>query len=1039
MVDARLAKVQESLNELEKLGDLASAKKVVRNVSALLVPDLPDDMDELLRLYNDQEGKLKSNAGWFFSDSTITDRLAVYSLVTPTETNLDIRVFGVKKAKKGTISWAVGLSPNFEDEPFNSKFNVGIDFIIPESLDRVIVALSKNYVIRTLELKGQLTATFQEILNSWLSVTDLSRKVEFHETLWNSLDLSPINKKFYEGISQRFISLRQHIETSGALDHDHAAQFANRLIGRVIFTWFLDKKSLIEPSLKYFESEAYQDDTDYYREKLESLFFEVLNTPVSDRSGSDTSTPYLNGGLFEPKPGDLYKDNTLTFPKNFFDDFLSFLRAYNFTTDESTTEFQQVAIDPEMLGRIFENLLAEVSEDTGEQARKAKGAFYTPREIVDFMCRESLKAYLLTKFAAKNIPDKVFSQLIDANERDFQDQDHNWRRDVKPYKADMLEALDELRVLDPACGSGAFPMGMLQLLVKVLGRLETRFDARKTKLRIIEQNIFGVDIEPMAVEISRLRAWLALVVDEELDRGKVNPLPNLDFKFVCANTLIRLDKGHQATLFEDVNLDLRLQELRAEFFSTGSVQKKNVLKDSYVTLINKEQILGGDSRRTKQLKSFMPFSADSIAQFFDPFEMFGFQEFDVVIGNPPYVNVEKISKTVKNEIGSYSTAFQKYDLYVLFYERALELLAQNGILSFITSNKFLSQPYGTLLRAELLRHQILNIINFNLNMFESASVSTCILTLKKAPPQENKVAVLDVHTRKDADYFQNSDFRSVEQSRFETLEGKLFRLNLDDEKLEILGKIKGSHATLEQICSVSLGLKAHARDGSFKKSDLLHSQGGSGRRPFFEAKDIRSWTISQNGFINYIPDQMYSGMYDELFDSPKLAGPRIIGELSKMRFGYDELGMVCSHTAVVLVLWHHLSQVQHVAVGRNISEEAIDFSREFSEAYLQSVLNSTALKFYFGELMWDRINFYPNQMKSLPIPAPDLESRSKLEELTRQVRAMEFAGDLAKAQSLVLEIDEKVFGLFGLSAQEISKVRSWYLDLAQTTKQKTDR
>ena len=279
MADVRLAKVQSSLDVLEKDRTLEAAKQVVRDVSALVVPDLSEDLDSVFRLFNDQEGKLKANASWFFTDSTITDRLATYTLDTPAESNLDIKVFGVKKAKKGTISWAVGLTPNFEDEPFNSKFNVGIDFIIPEALDRVIIALSKNYVIRTLELKGQLTATFQEILNSWLSIRELSRKVELHNILWNSLDLHPINKKFYEGISQRFVSLRQHIETSGALDHTHAAQFANRLIGRVIFTWFLDKKSLIEPNQKYFDSELFQDDTDYYRQKLEPLFFNVLNSP----------------------------------------------------------------------------------------------------------------------------------------------------------------------------------------------------------------------------------------------------------------------------------------------------------------------------------------------------------------------------------------------------------------------------------------------------------------------------------------------------------------------------------------------------------------------------------------------------------------------------------------------------------------------------------------------------------------------------------------------------------------------------------------
>lgn len=736
MVDARLAIVQEGLLALEKTRDLASAKKVVRDVSALLVPSLSEDVDALFRLFNDQDGKLKANAGWFFSDTTITDKLATYTLDTPAENNLDIKVFGVKKAKKGTISWAVGLTPNFEDEPFNSKFDVGIDFIIPESLDRVIVALSKNYVIRTLELKGQLTATFQEILNSWLSVTDLSRKVEFHEILWNSLDLSPINKKFYEGISQRFISLRQHIETSGALDHDHAALFANRLIGRVIFTWFLDKKSLIEPSMKYFESEPYQDDTDYYREKLESLFFEVLNTPVSDRSAADTSTPYLNGGLFEPKPSDLYKDKTLTFPKNFFDDFLGFLRAYNFTTDESTTEFQQVAIDPEMLGRIFENLLAEVSDETGEQARKAKGAFYTPREIVDRMCRESLKTYLRNQHLEDPIFEQRLSQLVDGKDRDFLDQDHNWRRDFQPYKSGILEALDGLRVLDPACGSGAFPIGMLQLLVKVYSRLDSKYDTYKTKLSVLERNIYGVDIEPMAVEISRLRAWLSLVVDQLEDVKKIQPLPNLEFKFVCANSLVPLLSGTELILFEDTTLQDKLQNLREDFFASNSHLRKSKLKLSYSELIKESGDLFGDSERATQLKSFNPFNSDQSAAFFDSREMFGVEDFHIVIGNPPYVDSEFMSKHAKELRNylkkNYTTTEGNWDLFIPFIERGIDLARNRGVVSYIVKNSLLGSRYAESIRKLMSSHQIEEILDFGqVRVFESASVATCVFRLRK--------------------------------------------------------------------------------------------------------------------------------------------------------------------------------------------------------------------------------------------------------------------------------------------------------------------
>jgi len=741
MVDVRLAKVQSSLDILDKDRTLEAAKQVVRDVSALVVPDLSEDLDSVFRLFNDQEGKLKANASWFFTDSTITDRLATYTLDTPAESNLDIKIFGVKKAKKGTISWAVGLTPNFEDEPFNGRFNVGIDFIIPESFDRVIIALSNNYVIRTLELKGQLTATFQEILNSWLGVKDLSRKAEFHNILWNSLDLHPINKKFYEGISQRFISLRQHIETAGALDHTHAAQFANRLIGRVIFTWFLDKKSLIEPTLKYFDSEAFQDDTDYYSEKLEPLFFEVLNTPISDRAGADTGTPYLNGGLFEPKPGDLYKDKKLTFPKNFFDDFLSFLRSYNFTTDESTTEFQHVAIDPEMLGRIFENLLAEVNEETGEQARKAKGAFYTPRHIVDFMCKEALKGYIHSKIPNDQNLDARLYQLIDATEREFQDQDHNWRRDFKDYKDRIINALDRLRVLDPACGSGAFPIGMMQLLVRVYERLEPRLDHHKVKLAIIQKNIYGTDIEPMAVEISRLRSWLALVVDEDSKSSAIKPLPNLDFKFVAANALIPLDRLGQLSFFEDVSLDSKLQDIRDSFFSTESLKQKSKFKEKYQALVDSELTLFGESKRTSQLKTYRPFESDTVSSFFDPLQMFGFDKFDIVIGNPPYVRQEKIG--YKDKLEKYKVFSKTSDLYTYFFELASRLLVDGGITSLIVSSKFGRALYGFKLREFLALDSTIDYIVDHQGQEQfAAAVNTWILQIrKKAPDPEHKVKI----------------------------------------------------------------------------------------------------------------------------------------------------------------------------------------------------------------------------------------------------------------------------------------------------------
>lgn len=1024
MDNARVAALQESLEVLDAEHTLKNAKSVIRNVIALLVPDWDAASDSAFKFFSDSDGKLKANSSWFFSDPVVTDRLATYKLELPADSQLDAKVYGLRKLSKSTVSWVVGLTPNFEDEPFNSKFNVGIDFVVPESLDRVVVAISKNYVVRTLELRGVLTPTFLEIINSWSAITDLSRKEEFHNVLWNSLDLQPINKRFYEGISHRFSTLRQHLELEEIFDSLHAAQFANRLIGRIIFTWFIDKKGLINRELEYFDSEKFLDDNEYYRSKLEPLFFEVLNTAMEDRVFQDTLTPYLNGGLFEPKEGDLYGQPKLRFPKNYFDDFYSFLRSYNFTTDESTSEYQQVAIDPEMLGRIFENLLAEVNEETGEQARKAKGAFYTPRLVVDFMCKESLKGYLKSCIEQDDYLERRLYQLIDATDREFQDQDHNWRRDLKPYKEKLITALDELRVLDPACGSGAFPIGMMQLLVKVYGRLEARFDQHKAKLSIIEKNLFGVDIEPMAVEISRLRAWLALVVDEESNVKSVKPLPNLDFKFVCANSLLFLDESTQASLFEDHELDNKLQEIREQYFSTQSPKKKRKLKEKYSGLVDVEVSLFGETKRTSQLKSFRPFEADSVATFFDANQMFGVGDFHIVIGNPPYVNVEKIDKTIKAEISKYKTAFQKYDLYVLFYERSMGLLAENGVISFITSNKFLSQGYGKVLREELLKFRIQTLVNFEIDIFDSATVRTCILVAQKSAPTQVPIKILDIRSKDDARDFANQKFDHIHQEVFRGLEDCNFRISLDDKKVDLLGRISQETKKLEDYCSVNYGLRPSGKTDSTKKSALLSDTQVPGFRSYFEGKNMGYWNVSKTQFLKYEPEKMYNPMFPELFSNPKLVGLRTLSEIGKLRFIFDDAGHLCNDSVVVLTLWHLLEGVHNPTVQRSISDQRVANSKTLTYEALQGILNSNVVRFFVQELLYDGTHFYPNHMKSLPIPTMDKDLLVDIGELVYEARRLEKEKATHLLGETVQKLDMLAAQAYGLTESDLEYIYS---------------
>jgi len=314
------------------------------------------------------------------------------------------------------------------------------------------------------------------------------------------------------------------------------------------------------------------------------------------------------------------------------------------------------------------------------------------------------------------------------------------RDKVKNYRTQIIEALDIVTILDPACGSGAYPMGMLQLCTTTYERLESRFDPYKTKLQIIQNNIFGVDIEPMAVEIARLRVWLSLIVDEEDGRG-VEPLPNLDFKFVCANSLVPLNQ--EIGLFSDTNLHQKLKDIRTKYFNARKPHTKKSLQDEYYSLTKSEQTsLIVDDTRTAQLKSFDPFKNAHPSIFFDNDQMFGLDGgFDIVIGNPPYIQLQKIKPQADmlSEL-DYKTFARTGDIYCLFYERGFQLLKPKGILSFITSNKWMRAAYGEKLRSYFI-HQInpLWLIDFGGHqVFESATVDTNILIAQKAP-FENKV------------------------------------------------------------------------------------------------------------------------------------------------------------------------------------------------------------------------------------------------------------------------------------------------------------
>lgn len=667
-------------------------------------------------------------------------------------------------ATKARIAAGTAITSNWEDSELNQKddsYKVGLDFFLSHDTNSLLVVVTNKNNLRVLELEGRLSNTQSDIFKSIRGAFDLPAKSQIHQTIWDALALSEVNKKFYAGIAEHFTILINHLISEG-YDKEDSKLFTSRLLGRLLFVWFLRKKHIIDESFGYFDIES-KNSTDYYDDSLKQLFFHTLNTPINDSSRKDKVTPYLNGGLFEAHDND-WADRKVAFPTGYFKSLYEHLGQYNFTTDESSPEYEQVAIDPEMLGRVFESLLATQSTETGDQARKAKGAFYTPREIVSYMSRESLRQYLYTKIDNPAWNEGV-DRLLDTPDAEWELSHSNSKRNLwgeanrNTVPQMVITALDELKILDPACGSGAFPMGMLQIILKTYERLESRFDPYATKLRIIEENIYGVDIEPMAVEISRLRAWLSIVVDSNKNPSDFKPLPNLDFKFVVANSLIPLSKDFQLGDDKFDKVRSKMQWVIGKYFSTTDKQEKIALRQEFnkqASQLTQTSLLDQETELQKQLNSFRPFDVHSEAIFFDAKLMFGLKSkspFDLVIGNPPYVQVKK--DDYSSAVYPYSSGKDKgkQNLYKVFIEHGYNLVKNNGVVCYITQSSIMTDMSAAGTRELLIKKSDLNkVIEFpkksnrkDGQVFESVLQGTCVLLFKKGSTRDTSAIFLSAN------------------------------------------------------------------------------------------------------------------------------------------------------------------------------------------------------------------------------------------------------------------------------------------------------
>ena len=529
--------------------------------------------------------------------------------------------------------------------------------------------------------------------------------------------------------------------------------YVKKLLGRIVFLHFLQKKGWLGVPLDgewgdgdkqfmkhLFEASSQKQKDNYLDCVLEPLFAEALNTLRTDdifdlkvKGFRNIRIPYLNGGLFER---DMLDEPKSTFPASYFDDLFEFFYQYNFTIDENDPNDAEVGIDPEMLGRIFENLLED---------NKDKGAFYTPKEIVQYMCRESLIAYLQTD-VKKDSACNTIRQFVSSYDASLLPEE---------LKEVLDKKLKDVKICDPAIGSGAFPMGLLRELYNCRKAIEGIDDEKAVNIKthIIQNNIYGVDIEKGAVDIARLRFWLALIVDEQAPHA----LPNLDFKIMQGNSLLeqfegvdlsgmslneqeqkrtRKGKAWQAYFaFDEQDALANIQHAIKEYYNSDNHAQKVVLRNVINENVrNYILTLKGYTPDIRQKIKELPIPNDKFFLWHIYFkEVFDKGGFDIVIGNPPYINVQLMSeedKTLYKKL--FSSFFKRCDIFALFIENGLSLSSSDGILTYIIPSVIHSNLSYQKIRDMILnKHWLAEVCYTGGKVFNAPTVDTTIIRCNK--------------------------------------------------------------------------------------------------------------------------------------------------------------------------------------------------------------------------------------------------------------------------------------------------------------------
>lgn len=939
----------------------------------------------------------------------------------------------------------------------------------------------------------------------------LTEKVENPtlDSIEDSFNIETVTKEFFLKYRDLFIRIKQSLDkviiNDSILEAEfkskkiNSVDFSKKLLGQIVFLYFLQKKGWfgVEKNSKWgsgsrkFLRELFKKKhgayNNFFNDILEPLFYEALR---NDRTHDDhyysrfnCKIPFLNGGLFDPignydwsktdiiLPNELFSNTQQTKDGDIGDGILDVFDRYNFTVIEDEPLEKEVAIDPELLGKAYEKfnairpdnfdeyLKVLKSGKKGEESKfnKQYGVFYTPREIVHYMCQQSLINYLVTELDGKVNKEAIVFLILEgekfvehlrtAKEKNENIEDYTGKYkenghflELKVSANEIDNLLANLKMCDPAVGSGAFPVGMMSEIVKarmffvITNCLDDKYinphnqkvksNPYSFKRDCIENSLYGVDIDSGAVEIAKLRLWLSLVVDED-DITNIKPLPNLDYKIICGNSLL----GYP---YKPIGLD-PIEALKNAYIFETNPTKKYVLRkqidEAFQSLYkNTQQSLGYNV------------TMDFRINFSEVFHQNG--GFHIVIGNPPYVSADNseiaILRSQIMQSNQYTTLYERWDLMLPFYEKSLRILNSSGVHVFIASNSITTSKFTYRFQDWVIENYKVNSVDYfedDMQIFEAGVVPVVTIiqkTEQKVIPKKiyrsikfaNIVRIVEVDTKQ---------LTNLRERIFKKSFSVLFYPNI---KTDLLG----------DICYISYGLRPNSDErfwkGEFKATDIISDNYSTVFcKKYVEGKFISKYCIHKIKYLEWntkrVPAKLVRPTFPDLYNGNKL----FLGVLTGGAF--DNTGIVCNHSIVVVKRFIDLKGIKERSISVSISKNNLDGKgsktsfqvakrrkelQELSEIYLLkyllAVINSKYAMAYLNNFRKHRLEnyFYPDDFRNFPIPQLPLQKQQTFVTIVDKILTAKKQDPQANTKQLEDQIDIIVYKLYNLTYEEVKTI-----------------